>query len=360
MKLNLKTQTILNALEPLQSVINDNHNVPILQSVKLDFEKEDLYATGTNFEITCINAFKLPENSKKTTFCANFAMLFSIIKSISDEDITIDVKSNSVINIIYGKGNFEMPYENSDEFPETKRESFKSEAQAEGKAFRNSLKVANRFVMNDDIDAMSNISIEVGKKIYIRSTDKTRLFEEKVKGKGDKQNILISGKSSVAIFNLLEECEEIKMKYNDNTIYFKFDNKEIFVLQQQGNFPVYAFKKILGTIGDADILKVDIKSLVTSMRRVSLIMSKEKNKSVRLDISKNKVLVSCRSIETSKKAEETVSVGFKGEKSVAFNQKYLIEILSVFDKQPDLFIDKNGFLFISQKKMVGVLAPVQL
>ena len=211
------------------------------------------------------------------------------------------------------------------------------------------------------MDAMSNISISIGKKVFVRSSDRNRLFEEKIKGSGDEENILISGKSSLALFSLLEDSEEdVDMVYNNNSIFFKVDNKEIMVVQQQGEFPLVMFKKVIDTIKEAEPLKINVKDFIIALKRVSIMSSKEKYTSVKLDIKKDKVIISCESEAFSTKGMEEVSLTYLKNTSVAYNFKYLIEVLSVFEKEPELFLDSRNFLFIKQDKKQGGIAPVIL
>lgn len=359
MKIIIKTKSLLEILTPLQSIVNENHLIPILQNVKLDFKHTELIATGNNMEVCCSNSMKLV-TKEDDSFCVDYTMLLAIIRSVTDKEITFNIKKKT-IDIIHKKGNFDLPIIPAIEFPKTEQEKFNNKANVKGTALRNAIKVANKFVLADDLDAMSNISISIGKKIVIRSTDRNRMFEEKIKGSGDEKNILISSKASLALFSLLEEIKEnIEMKYNSNSIYFKFDNKEITIIQQQGEFPVLMLKKILKSIKDAEPIDIDVEQFITSLKRVSIMSSKEKYSTVRLNIKKKKIVISCESQITSTKAEETLLCKFLESRLIGYNYKYLIEILSIFDKQPKLFIDYRGSLFISQKKKVGAISPILL
>lgn len=361
MKLTIKTEPFLGLLLPLQTIVNDGHIVPALQSVKLDFEPGKIAATGNDLEVCCTTTLEQALAIKKPlSICVNFTMLLAIVKSISDKELVLETTKNN-INIIHGKGNFDLPTETAQAYPTPQTEDFTKKATVSGTGFRSAIKVANKFIANDDIDATGNISLSIGKKIHIRSTDKNRLFEEKVKGKGDAEDILISGKSGVSLFALLEEMkEDIEMKYNTNSIYFKFDNKEITVIQQQGKFPLEMFNKVIAVIKESECLKLNIKSFVTALKRVSIMSAKEKYSTVRLNISKKNMIVSCESEISATKAEESVDVEFFEKRLLGYNYKYLIEVLSVFDKEPELFIDSRGLLFIKEKKKTGALSPIRI
>jgi DNA polymerase-3 subunit beta len=359
MKILIKTESFLQILNPLQPIINDNHIIPVLQNVKLDFTQDELLATGNNLEVICTNSLA-QKSEKENSFCVNFTMLLQIVKSIPDEEITLNIKKNE-LTVIHKKGEFNLPIESSKEFTLPQKEDFDKKAKVKGDAFRSAIKVANKFILNDDIEAMANISLSIGKKIVIRSTDRYRLFEEKVKGSGDKENILLSGKASLALFSLLEDIEnDVEMLYNSNAIFFKFDNKEIIVVQQNGDFPIAMFKKVLDTIDEAELLKVSVKELLTALRRVSIMSSKEKYTNVKLRVEKSKMVVSTESQISSTKGEEEIDAKFSEKRLVGYPLKSFIEILSVYEKGTELYLDKKSFLFIKQNKKRGAIAPVVL
>lgn len=355
----VKTEALLEILSPLQSIINDNHVIPILQNVKLDFSSDVLTATGNNTEVVCINSTK-HKSKKEYSVCVNFLMLYQIVKSITDKEIVIDIHDKKM-EVTHKKGTFDLPTENSKEYPATEKENFKSKAKVKGTAFKSSLKVATRFIANEDLDAMSNISIQIGKKIHVRATDRHRLFEEKIKGKGDEASILISGKSSVSLCALIEDLEEdIEMVYNDNSIFFSFENKEIMVVQQQGDFPVAMFKKVISQIDEAQQLKLDVKSFVTALKRVSIMTGKDKINTVKITGDKNKAVLECESESFSTKGVEEIEAKFPRKFKVGFNIKYLAEILSVFEKEPEIYLDERNFFYIKQNKKRGGIAPVSV
>lgn len=360
MKINLNTDKFIRLIAPLQSIINPGHTMPILQEVKLDFEGKVLTATGENLEINCKNEISI-ENEISTSFCANFSMLLAIVKSITDTNFTMSIiKEKSIIKISHKKGDFEIPTSSSNEFPSVTIDAFEKSAKLDSSIFKSALKVANKFISDDDLTAMCNVSISVGKQIFVRSTDRNRLFEERVQGSGDEANLLINGKCSVALFSLIELAESIKMKFNEDRVLFKFKGTEITVLQQKGDFPLVPFKGVIDCIDDALPVKVDIKELLTTLKRVSILSTREKSPTVKTEFTKNLLMLSCQSFEYSTKSEEYITIKSKVKRVTGYNYKFLIEILSVFGKDAELFINEKNLLFIKQGKKKGAVSPVNL
>jgi len=358
MKVKINTESLKDLLLPLQAVINDNHVVPILQCVKIEFNNNEIKVIGENLEVYCSNVMSA-DVKISNSLCVNYSLLMSAIKSVPDKDISMSFLKNA-IKIYHKKGEFKFPSFSSKEFPEQEKNTFSKKAKLDSNSFKSAIKVANKFILDDDVSAMGNICIDIGKKVFVRSTDRNRLFEEKIKGKGDEEEILISGKSSVCLFSLIEDSEELNISYNSQKIFFKFDQSEVIVIQQQGKFPLTIFNKVLSCINDADLLKLDIKEFLTSLKRVSIFSVKEKTPVIRLEIDKKEALLSCNSVLLETRAEEAIPVSFKKKKLIGYNYRYLIEILSIFDDEPELYIDGRNCLFIKQKKKIGALSPIML
>ena len=356
-KIKIKTENLLSVLEPLSNVINPGHTVPVLRAVKLEFKKYKLQATGENLEINCVNTVDVAYSGKEK-FCVDFTMLLSVLKSITDKVVNI-ILEEGLIYIEHKKGDFKLPCEQIKEFPTPAKEAYKNSAKISGKKLKSALKVANKFVLDDNLDPVANISLSVGKNICIRSTNKITLFEEVFKGTADPGEMLINGKSSTALHSLLED-EDLTMHFNESKIYFKFKQREVTVVQQHGDFPIVMFNKIIKTIKQADNLKVDFDEFTTALKRTGILANKEKDHAVRFGITKKQLELSCENKGMSSKSQELIDAEFSKGMVIGYNVRYLTEVLSVFDKSSEFFINAQNCFCIKSKNKKGIIAPVGL
>ena len=356
--IKIESDNLISVLEPLLAVINPSHIVPILQCVKIEVAKNEIMVTGDNHEVRCKNSTDI-KSDEEIDFCVNFQLLLAALKSIKNQEITIKIDLK-IITIIHKQGNFKIPLEDVVAYPEAQVEKLKLKAEINAKSLKTTLKIANKFIINNDLEPMSNLSIEIGKKTTIRSTNKISLFQETIKGGGDKANILISGKTSTAIYTLMDDEEDVLLKYNENMIFFKFGRKEVSAIQQSGNFPVQMFSKIIDTIDTAQTIEIDKDKLVTSIRRVSTLSAKEKVQTIKLIFTKDNLNLSCNNLNSSSSVKEDLPIKFDGEFTIGFNSRLLIEVLSVFEKSAEFGIGKQNLFCIKEKKRKGLIAPVLL
>jgi DNA polymerase III sliding clamp (beta) subunit (PCNA family) len=357
-KIKINSKNLLSVLTPLQSVINPGHLMPILQCVKIDIEDEVITVVGDNSEVRCENTEDISA-AGTLSICVEFALLFTVLKSLKEQDLDFEV-DNIELKIIHKDGNFKVPLESYDTFPGDKKESLKKKAKFESTDFKNALKIANKFVLNDDLSPTANLSIEIGKKTTIRSTNQVSLFQETIKGGGDEAHILLGGSASTAIQSLIQDGVGIKLKYNDSFVFFKIGAMKVMAVQQTGDFPVKAFQTIMSSFKSAKKMKVDYGKVLTAVKRVSSLSGKEKAPTMRWSVDDNDLTITCKSLSTNSEVKENLSVEFKGKSLIGFNPKLIIEILSVFDLDSDFSINDTNCLCIQSGKKLGLIAPMLL
>jgi DNA polymerase III sliding clamp (beta) subunit (PCNA family) len=358
MKIKIDSDFLINLIDPLQAVINPSHNIPILQCVKIESTGKKIISIGDNHEVRCKNSEKIKVD--KFVIAVNFQMFLASLKAIKSQEINLEITETTLI-IFHSKGKFSIPLESVESFPEPKQNNLTKKSTVNGKKLKDTLKVASRFVMNNELVPVANISIDIKKKkTTIRSTNMASLFQETIKGGGSVSSLLISGKTSNAIYNLLPDEDDLEMLYGDNLIFFKAGQMEIMAVQQSGQFPLQKFNEIISTIDDAKPIDVDFKDFVSSLKRVNTLSMKEKASTMRLEISKKELNMKVDNEVSSSSVREFLTCKFKGEALVGFNPKMLIEILSVFDESSSFSINAQNSFCIKGGKKYGLMAPFLL
>lgn len=363
MNLKINSKELLKGLEPLSIIIKEKHIIPILECVHINIDGTHIKFTGNNSEIGCINSLEF-KSDNKFDGCIKYSLLMTMLKNIVEQDIEIIFEENQ-IQIIHSKGNFKLPKFKSDEYVfmsklkdiKDGKEQNRQTATINGNELKNSLKIANKFIINSDLEPTANVLISIGEKITIKSTNKITLFEEDIQGSGDKKDLLISPVSSFGLLNLISD-NNIIFNYNDNIIFIKDGNKEITIIQQNGTFPVKMFDNIISSISDSDELTLDNNDLKSSLKRIGILTDRNSNNLVKFIFNKSLLKINCDNEAFSTSGKEEMSCVFKEEKIIGFNASFLSEILSVFDEKVKLSINsKNCFCFISGNKK-GLIAPV--
>lgn len=363
MNLKINSQELLKGLEPLSIIIKEKHIIPILECVYINVTRDNIKFTGNNSEIGCTNSLEFKSD---TSFdgCIKYSLLMTMLKNIVEQDIEIIFEENQ-IQIIHSKGDFKLPKFQGKEYVfmsklsdiKDGKEQIKQTATINGNELKNSLKIANKFIINSDLEPTANVLISIGEKITIKSTNKITLFEEVIEGSGQEKDLLISPVSSFGLSHLLSD-NNITFDYNDNIIFIQDNHKEITIVQQNGSFPVKSFNDIIAMIDDSNELTLDNNDLKSSLKRIGVLTDRNSNNLVKFIFNKSLLEINCDNEAFSTSGKEEMSCVFNEEKIIGFNAAFLREILSVFDEKVVLSINsKNCFCFISGNKK-GLIAPV--
>jgi DNA polymerase-3 subunit beta len=360
-KITVNSANLLKGIEPLFSIIKSNHLIPILSCVKVEAYDNKLFFTGDNQEVSCINIIEREGLNEDVTFgfCTEFDRIALMLKNIPAQEVTLTVKDNE-ITLKHKRGNFKLPTFPVSDFPVPKVENLSKVATVKGSELKSCLKVANKFLLNDGMESMANVSVDVTEKaVTIRSTNRYTLFFEELKGGGDVGSIMISGQSSTALAALLDD-KKVELRFNENLIHFKNKSFEIVIVQQVGSFPIVPFDKMIDTIKRGKKLELNVPDFIQSVKRAKILSDTKLSNRIKLSLSAKKVEVSCQNINESTDANEKVEGKFDGELAVGFNANYIIEVLGVFGEAVELSLNEKNCLCLTSENKKGLIAPMSL
>jgi DNA polymerase-3 subunit beta len=172
-----------------------------------------------------------------------------------------------------------------------------------------------------------------GLNIRMVGTDGHRLsmIDRIVEAKHKEESVIVPKKAMIEIRRLLEEDssqEGFQIGFSKNHALFKRDGLVMVSKLIDGNYPNY--QQVLPT---QNTKKVAVsKDIFThAVKRVS-ILSKEKTNAVKLQLEKNKLLLSTNNPEVGE-ANEELSINYTGESiSIGFNSRYLMDVLMAMDR----------------------------
>ncbi len=357
MKIIIDTQIVLDGITPLKGIISNKTLIPILECVKIESYDGDLYFTGDNNEVNCVIADVPDQMIENFSFCVQHSLFLAILSSLKRQDLSVDIRDGEIF-VNHSKGDFKLPTFPVSEFPRPKTEKMLGKAKTRGESFKNSINIANKFILNSEMEPMANISIIVDKSITIRSTNRATLFKEILKGKGDGTEILISGKSSTLLSSLLND-KKVKMTYSDNLFRVSNGAVTVTIVKQEGVFPVKMFDQIADNKDGLSRLEINSDSLVNSLRRLSSIMDEKTNKII-FNFSKSSLNIVCDNKNKATNAHEDITSKFTDKRSVGYNLKFLVEILSVMTGDVKFYVSEANLLYLFSDNKVGIVAQMQI
>ena len=356
MKLKTQKENLLNGIQVVQGVITSRVSLPILSNMLLEAGQNKLKLTTTDLDIgiSCTLSVDIAEGGSITLPAKRFS---DIIKDLPDEEINITIKKNNLAIIETQTCQFKIMGLVAEEFP--KMPEFKDKEtitidQAELKEMISltSFSVSmdeTRYILNGILFKLQNDNLT------LVATDGRRLalVERKLAAPINKTISLIVPIKTIQELNRnLKDEGQLSLILGGNQALFDLGSVMIVSRLIEGEFPDY--KQVIPP-ASTNKIKVDRQLFLWAVRRASLLSTPD-YQAVKLEIFKNKIVVSKSTPDVGESREE-VAAEYNGKEFViGFNPGYLIDILKILDEaavelevndseKPGV-IRSNGYVYI--------------
>jgi DNA polymerase III subunit beta len=349
MKLTIKKDEILKGLQRIQGVVEKKNTMPILSNMLLTAEANSVEIVATDLEIGLRGRY-VAEVEKPGAVTVSAKKMYEIVRELPAEDVQIKVEDNNWVKIVSGQSQFKLVGLPKDEFPALPDVAEEGMIVIDGDTLRDMIKKTlysvgendARYVLNGLFVHMSQT--KGGLNIRMVGTDGHRLsmIDRIVDAKHKEESLIIPKKAMLELRRILEEDTpkaELRLGFSKNHALFKRDGLVMVSKLIDGNYPNYQ-----QVVPAKSTKKVTVsKDVFThAVKRVS-ILSKEKTNAVKLQLEKDRLILSTNNPEVGEASEE-LAVDYKGEGvAIGFNSRYLMDVLSAMDR-PMIALELNDSL----------------
>ena len=340
MDFEIDKREFLKGLGLMQSVAGRRTTLPILSHILLEWEKDSLCLTGTDLE-TGIREELTARIHQGGKASVSAKKIFEIVKELPEETIHIKKKENQWITIQCGKSVFNLAGLDPEEFPSLPTYSDESFSQVSTNLMKEMIEKTvfaasseeSRYHLNGILISQS----KKGEREILRmvATDGHRLSlldRESQMIRGIEKGIIIPKKGVLEIKKIMGDrdgAEEMKVYFDQTHGFFKMGKSLMVIRLIDGEFPEY--EQVIPKGNDKRIL-MEKGKMYASLRRVST-MASERVEGIKFLVKKNFVELSSYHQDFGD-AKEEVEVSYEGPSlEVGFNARYLMEALSVMDKE---------------------------
>ncbi|HUS25197.1 MAG TPA: DNA polymerase III subunit beta [Candidatus Binatia bacterium] len=342
MKIQLGRNELLTAVQAVIGVVERRQTLPVLSNLLVDAQKDELVITGTDLEIELVSrAVVKCQTPGKTTVPAR--KLFDICRGLPEgADLTLE-SSGDKVTLRSGKSRFTLAALRPDEFPSLGTVNTPRVLKLQKKELRALIERTQFAMAHQDVRYYLNGMLFHVSPKHLRAvaTDGHRLamseLSRETKFKDDVQ-IILPRKAVLELLRLLEPTEDlVELRLGDSQFQADLDVIRLTSKLIDGRFPDY--ERVLPEGGD--------KKLTASRERVrqalsrAAILSNEKFRGVRLQLSDAKLRLSTHNPEH-EEAEEELDVTYKGAPlEIGFNVNYLLDALAVMETE-NFVMDLKG------------------
>jgi DNA polymerase-3 subunit beta len=355
MKLSSTKDNLSYGVQTVQRVVSLKNPLPILSGILLKADKGILSFTATDLElgIECNVSVSVYEEG---AVVLPARLLTEIVRRLPEIDILVEVnKENNSTLIKYGQAEFNLLGMSPEDFPLLPRIENEKQISIKQDIFRKMIKqVGFAISLDDNRPIFTGVLMEIEKgEIRLVATDTHRLAFKKRKldniETDFEKTVIVPGKALNELNRIMNgEGEYLKIAFGDNQVVFELPGVKLISRLIEGHFPNY--KNVIPQ-GCKTKIRVKNKELLEAAERASL-LAKEGSNVIRLNVKEGTVIIHSSSPEVGK-IEEPLPIVFEGEETqIAFNSKYLIDVLKVIETE-DVLLELNGSL------SPGIIKPTE-
>ncbi|MBS1611505.1 MAG: DNA polymerase III subunit beta [Bacteroidetes bacterium] len=354
MKFIVSTTSLLKSLQLINGVINSSSVLPILEDFLFEIKNGSLTVFATDLETSMSTELKV-EAKDAGRIAIPARILLDTLKTLPEQPLTFNIDAKTFgVEITSETGRYKLSGENPDDFPKIPQPEAVTEINIPSSALSNAVAKTMFAVSSDDLrPAMTGVLFQVAPEgVTFVSTDAhklVRLGRSDVKASKAAQFIVPKKALSLLKSSLPGGDNAVNVSYNKSNAFFTFENTKLICRLIDANYPDYNAVIPQNNPNKLSISRLEFQN---ALRRIS-IYSNKTTYQVILSIAGSELKISAQDLDFSNEANERLTCNYEGgDMEIAFNARFLIEMLGVLDSN-EIEIE------LSTPTRAGVLRPVE-
>lgn len=354
MKFSIASNVLKDKLQVLSGVIASNPVLPILEDFLFTVEQDTLVLSATDLETSMVTRVALenaPEEEGRVAVPAR--ILLDTLKSLPNQQITIDVDEQFVVHISSLTGNYKLSGEDGDEFPSIPGSENVNEIQVPANILLEGISKTLFATSSDDLrPAMAGVLFEVNEQgLTFVSTDAHKLVKytfNDVQVDDVMTSFIMPKKALTLLKNALSDnASLVHIEFNSANAFFSFGDQNLVCRLIDASYPDYNAVIPHDNPFQMSIVRADFQNAL----KCAMPYSNKTTNQVKLDIAEDRLIIQAEDIDYANEASEQRPCHYEGDPMViGFNAKFLIEMLGVLDSD-------RIVLQLSDPKRAGIIRP---
>ena len=365
MEVKITKETLLKGIQTVQNAVSQKSGLPILLNILFETLKDNkIRLIATDLEIGIISTINT-EVQEEGAVSIPAKKISDIVKELPNEKINLSAKKNNQITIKCEKSIFKIMGLPKEEFPKVPELVDKDSLILPQKLLKAMLNMTSFAISKDETRYVLNgiLFLATEKSLCLVATDGRRLAlieRELPKPGGLKKKVIVPAKAVSELMRILKDEGEVKISFSENQLSFELDDTLLITRLIEGEYP--NFEQVIPK-EIQNKLRLNKDRFYSATKRASLLSTPD-SQSVKLDVLKNKLIISKNAQDGSESREE-VDCSYSGEEmTMGFNPTYLMDALKNIDEEEIGFEltspDKPGVIRAGGNSYIYIILPMQL
>lgn len=364
MKFTCSRDIFFDAVSKVSRAVSQKSTIPSLEGIYISAIRGTIYLTGYDLELG-VSTTLSGNVEREGEIVLNARLLMEIISKLPGETVSFDC-DNLLVNVKCGITEFSILGMSGEDYPELPEVNSEEMIEFDGVLLKSMIDQTVFSVAVGDQNPVHTgllFDIEDG---FIKTVgvDGFRLAirKEELSYEG-KKKFIVPSKTVLEVSRFInpEKTENVYIGTTKKHIVFKIDNLTVISRLLEGDFINY---KAAVEGESKNTVKINVRTLLNSVNRVSLLITDRIKSPVKCVLEDNKLKMSCTTAIG--KAYDEIDCEINGEDlEIGFNNKYLSDALKAVDTEEALLLINNSvsplkIVPISGDKFLFLVLPVRL
>ena len=342
MKLTIKKDLLLNALNKVSKAISTKNLIPVLAGIKFELKKKKLTLTASDNDITIQTMIEATNDEdfkveQEGSIIIQGKYILDIVRKLPDKYINIEVIDELKILIYTENSEFNLNGISESEYPNIGLEESKKKVSINASVFKDIVNQTAFASSNEESKpVLTGINFNiVGDVLECNSTDSYRLARKVVKLTGaseENYNIVIPSHNILEFSRIIDEEDgDIELHIFNNKILFKTGNLKFESRLINGTYP-----NTSNLLPDSSYLVVstNLNAFYDVIDRVSILTSDKEKNIVTLETKGDILVLKSSSVEIGRVEEKMpITKNNNEDIKISFSAKYMMEALKSFSTE---------------------------
>lgn len=331
MELVVRKNDLLRELQLFQGIVERKNTIPILANILVEAKGDQVRMLATDLEVA-LRSTCAASVGKPGSLTLPAKKLYEIVKALPETDVRIEEDRNGV-KVAAERFESRMQTLPKEDFPALPEGSGVGPVLLPRKALREMVSKTHFAITGEDTRYFLNGAKFVLKpdSLTLVATDGHRLALVEVKhdlGVSTESGVILPRKTLLELGKLLADGEgDVSFERGENHLFFEVGGRVLISRMIDGQFPAY--ERVIPK-GNDKVIEFDRERLTSAVKRVAL-LSNERSRAVKFEITKGKVEVTSSSSEFGE-AREVLPVEYgENAMTISFNAQYVLDFLNVVE-----------------------------
>jgi DNA polymerase-3 subunit beta len=333
MKVTVKRESFLEALQDVVPVVPSKSPHPMLGNALLEAKDGDLVLLATDLDLSVQAKIPAPEveigETGKT--CVSARKLMELVRELETDEVEVSLEGSQLE--VRAGGRFALVTADPSDFPEIPGEGKGTALEIPaGRLQRLIRRTAYAVATDETRPELTGVYMQVlPDELRTVATNGHRLALASLKGSFPlEKNFLIPTKSLNHLLRMMSDPEEsVQIRGDGAYVYFQLGNRTLVTRLLEGPFPRY--EQVIPK-NNPHVVRVNVASFTAMLRR-ALVIADPSSKQVRIQLSPGKIQMLVRTQNVGEAVEE-MDADYDGEEvRIGFNGGYLQDLLRTFDSE---------------------------